>query len=69
MNQQTISIDNTIVGLTWMIGNQNIFAAYGVTASVKFYNVTDGKPVTCSKLQVTGSESITSLRVNSKRYA
>ncbi|XP_032665594.1 WD repeat-containing protein 34-like [Odontomachus brunneus] len=67
INQQTISVDDTVVGLTWMIGNQDIFAAYGAGASIKFHNITNGKTVTCAKLQVTGRESISSLRVNSKR--
>jgi len=60
-------VDNTIVGLTWMIGNQDIFAVYGAGACVKFYNVTDGKPVTNAKVEVTGKESISSLCINSKR--
>ncbi|XP_011137113.1 WD repeat-containing protein 34 [Harpegnathos saltator] len=67
VSQQTISIDNTVVGLTWMIGNQDIFAAYGAGAFIKFYNVTDGKPVTNAKFQMTGREDISSLRINSKR--
>ncbi|XP_011643921.1 WD repeat-containing protein 34-like, partial [Pogonomyrmex barbatus] len=67
VSQQIISVDNTIVGLTWMIGNQDIFTTYGAGASVKFYNVKDGKPVTCTKFEVTGKESISSLRINSKR--
>ncbi|XP_012539103.1 WD repeat-containing protein 34 isoform X1 [Monomorium pharaonis] len=67
VNQQIISVDSTVVGLTWMIGNQDIFAAYGAGTCVKFYNVTDGKPVTYAKVEVTGKESISSLRINSKR--
>ncbi|XP_011872100.1 PREDICTED: WD repeat-containing protein 34-like [Vollenhovia emeryi] len=67
VGQRTISVDNTVVGLTWMIGNQDVFAAYGAGVCVKFYNVTDGKPVTHAKLEVTGKESISSLRINSKR--
>ncbi|KYQ52100.1 WD repeat-containing protein 34 [Trachymyrmex zeteki] len=67
VSHQTISVDNTIVGLTWMIGNQDIFAAYGAGACIKFYNVTDGKPVTYAKVEVTGKESISSLRINLKR--
>ncbi|XP_024881236.1 WD repeat-containing protein 34-like [Temnothorax curvispinosus] len=66
VSQRTISVDNTVVGLTWMIGNQDVFAAYGAGACVKFYNVADGKPVTCPKVEVTGKE-ISSLCVNSKR--
>ncbi|XP_011166042.1 cytoplasmic dynein 2 intermediate chain 2 [Solenopsis invicta] len=67
VNQQTISVDDTVVGLTWMIGNQDVFAAYGAGSCVKFYNVTDGKPVTYAKVEMTGKESISSLRINSKR--
>ncbi|KYN16811.1 PREDICTED: WD repeat-containing protein 34-like [Trachymyrmex cornetzi] len=67
VSHQNISVDNTIVGLTWMIGNQDIFAAYGASVCVKFYNVTDGKPVTYAKVEVTGKESISSLCINSKR--
>ncbi|KAG5323219.1 WDR34 protein, partial [Acromyrmex heyeri] len=44
-----------------------IFAVYGAGACVKFYNVTDGKPVTYAKVEVTGKESISSLCINSKR--
>jgi len=68
VSQQIISVDNTVVGLIWMIGNQDVFAAYGAGACVKFYNVMDGKPVTCTKVEMTGKESISSLRINSKRY-
>ncbi|XP_012228082.1 cytoplasmic dynein 2 intermediate chain 2-like [Linepithema humile] len=67
VSQRTISIDNTVVGLIWMIGNQDIFAAYGADAFIKFYNVTDGKSITCANFEVTGKESISSLRINSKR--
>ncbi|KAM0736419.1 Cytoplasmic dynein 2 intermediate chain 2 [Formica fusca] len=67
VSQQTISVDNTVVGLTWMIGNQDIFAAYGADAYIKFYNVTDAKPMTCAKFEITSKQSISSLRVNSKR--
>ncbi|XP_070164711.1 cytoplasmic dynein 2 intermediate chain 2 [Polyergus mexicanus] len=67
ISQQTISVDNTVVGLTWMIGNQDIFAAYGADAYIKFYNVTDAKSMTCPKFEITSKQSISSLRVNSKR--
>ncbi|EFN61353.1 WD repeat-containing protein 34 [Camponotus floridanus] len=69
VSQHTISADNTVVGLTWMIGNQDIFAAYGADAYIKFYNVTDAKPMTCAKFEITGKQCISSLCVNSKRYA
>ncbi|XP_050452542.1 cytoplasmic dynein 2 intermediate chain 2-like isoform X1 [Cataglyphis hispanica] len=67
VSQHTISVDNTVVGLTWMIGNQDIFAAYGADAYIKFYNVTNAKPMTCAKFEITSKQSISSLRVNSKR--
>lgn len=67
VSHRTISVDNTVVGLTWMIGNQDIFATYGAGICVKFYNVTNGKPMTYAKIEVTGKESISSLRINSKR--
>ncbi|GAB1865595.1 WD repeat-containing protein 34 [Camponotus japonicus] len=67
VSQQTISADSTVVGLTWMIGNQDIFAAYGADAYIKFYNVTDAKPMTCAKFEITGKQCISSLCVNSKR--
>ncbi|KAL0103686.1 hypothetical protein PUN28_017742 [Cardiocondyla obscurior] len=67
VSQQTISVDDTVVGLTWMIGNQDVLAAYGAGTCVKFYNVANGKPVTHAKVEVTGKEDISSLRVNSKR--
>lgn len=52
-----------------MIGNQDVFAAYGADAFIKFYNVTDSKAVTCANFDVTGKDSISCLRINSKRYA
>ncbi|XP_011337802.1 WD repeat-containing protein 34 isoform X2 [Ooceraea biroi] len=67
VSQQVISVDNTVVGLTWLTGNQDIFAAYGADVFVRFFNVMDGKPVTCAKFEVTSKESISSLRINSKR--
>ncbi|KAL6422889.1 hypothetical protein ACFW04_010427 [Cataglyphis niger] len=67
VSQHIISVDNTVVGLTWMIGNQDIFAAYGADAYIKFYNVMDAKPMTCAKFEITSKQSISSLRVNSKR--
>lgn len=67
VSQRIISVDNTVVGLTWMIGNQDIFAIYGADVQVKFYDVTNGKPMTYAKIEVTGKESISSLRINSKR--
>ncbi|XP_020293566.1 WD repeat-containing protein 34-like isoform X2 [Pseudomyrmex gracilis] len=69
ISQQTVSVDNTVVGLTWMIGNQDVFAAYGADAFIKFYNVTDSKAVTCANFNVTGKDSIGCLRINSKRCA
>ncbi|XP_014486822.1 PREDICTED: WD repeat-containing protein 34-like [Dinoponera quadriceps] len=67
VNHQIISVDDTIVGLAWMIGNRDVFAAYGAGSSVKFYNVRNGKPVTYAKLRMTRKQKISSLCVNSKR--
>ncbi|KAH0948373.1 hypothetical protein HN011_010971 [Eciton burchellii] len=67
ISQQTISVDNTVVGLTWMTGNQDVFMAFGADAFIRFFNVMDAKPVTCTKFEVTSKKSISSLRINSKR--
>ncbi|XP_015184133.1 PREDICTED: WD repeat-containing protein 34-like [Polistes dominula] len=65
--QQSISVESTIIGLTWMTGNKNIFATFGAGNEIKFYNETDGKAMTNIKLEITGKASISNLCVNSKR--
>ncbi|KAI4489761.1 hypothetical protein M0804_003943 [Polistes exclamans] len=65
--QQSISVESTIIGLTWMTGNKNIFATYGAGTEIKFYDVNDGKTVKNIKLEITGKASISNLCVNSKR--
>lgn len=67
LNLQTISLENTVIGLTWMAGNQDIFATFGAGPTIKFYNVTDGKAVTNLKIESTSGPSTSSLCVNSKR--
>ncbi|KAK2586223.1 hypothetical protein KPH14_001481 [Odynerus spinipes] len=67
VSQQLISVENSIIGFTWMAGNQDIFATFGAGSTVKFYNVTDGKVVTDLKIVGSNNEGSTSLCVNSKR--
>lgn len=69
VSQQTISMEYNVLGLTWMVGNQDVFATYGADATIEFYNVTNGKAVTNVKIKESdaNSGSITSLCVNSKR--
>lgn len=64
---RSISTENTIVGLTWMIGNQDVLAAYGAGSNIRLYNITDGKPVTNVNFESPDRENTSCLRVNSKR--
>ncbi|XP_076650747.1 cytoplasmic dynein 2 intermediate chain 2 [Halictus rubicundus] len=64
---RSISFENTIVGLTWMLGNQDVLATYGAGSDVKLYNVTDGTPVTAIKFETSGRDNTSCLRVNSKK--
>lgn len=64
---RSLSLEHTPVGLTWMVGNQDVFAAYGAAETISFYNVTDGKALTNIQLEQAGRGNVTSLRVNSKR--
>ncbi|XP_066581276.1 cytoplasmic dynein 2 intermediate chain 2-like [Prorops nasuta] len=66
-HQQSISTENTVIGLSFMIGNQDIFAAYGAGAIVKFYNVIDGKVVTNVKMETVNRDNISCLCINFKR--
>ncbi|KOC71025.1 WD repeat-containing protein 34 [Habropoda laboriosa] len=64
---RSISTENTIVGLTWMIGNQDILASYGAGSNIGLYNVTDGKVITNVNFESTNRENTSCLRVNSKK--
>ncbi|XP_015602970.1 WD repeat-containing protein 34 isoform X2 [Cephus cinctus] len=64
---QTISVDDTIVGLTWLPGIIDVFTAYGAGASIHFYNVTNGKPVTNLKLEMSEKQGTSCLQFNGKR--
>ncbi|XP_054011783.1 cytoplasmic dynein 2 intermediate chain 2-like [Hylaeus anthracinus] len=64
---RSISFENTIVGFTWMIGNQDVLATYGAGSNIKLYNITDGRPVTNVKFETPGRENASCLRVNSKK--
>lgn len=67
VSQHSISLESTVIGLTWIIGNQDIFATFGAGNAIKFYNVTDGKIVTNIKVEVTSEASISNISLNSKR--
>lgn len=64
---RSLSVEKTVVGLTWMIGNQDVFATYGAGPDINLYNVMDGKAVTDLKFETAERENISSLRINSKR--
>ncbi|KAG6795177.1 WD repeat-containing protein 34 [Apis mellifera caucasica] len=64
---QSIPCENTIIGLTWMIGNQDILATYGASSKIILYNVTDGTIVTNVNLETIDRENTSCLRVNLKR--
>ncbi|XP_031843226.1 cytoplasmic dynein 2 intermediate chain 2 [Nomia melanderi] len=64
---RAISFENTIVGLTWMLGNSDVLATYGAGSNIRLYNVTDGRPVTTIKFEASDRENTSCLRVNSKK--
>lgn len=64
---RTIVTDHTIMGLTWMVGNADIFAAYGASPTIKLYNVASEKAKIRKNLEIEGKNSVTSLRINAKR--
>lgn len=61
---RSIFFENTIIGLTWMIGNRDVLATYGAGSNVKLYNVTNGRPVTNVKFDNSRRENTSCLRVN-----
>ncbi|XP_035733830.1 WD repeat-containing protein 34-like [Vespa mandarinia] len=67
VSQQSISLESTVIGLTWIIGNPDIFATFGAGNAIKFYNVTNGKAVTNIKVEVISEASISNISLNSKR--
>ncbi|KAL2716222.1 WD repeat-containing protein 34-like [Vespula squamosa] len=67
VSQYSISLESTVIGLTWIIGNQDIFATFGAGNAIKFYNVTDGKAVTNIKVELTSEANISNISLNSKR--
>lgn len=66
-NLRSISCENTIVGLAWMPGNQDIFATYGAGSEIRLYNVTGGKSVTNINFDTTDRQNTSCLRVNLRR--
>ncbi|XP_076241568.1 cytoplasmic dynein 2 intermediate chain 2 [Calliopsis andreniformis] len=64
---RSISFENTVVGLTWMAGYQDVLAAYGAGPTIRLYNIADGRPITNVKFEKTDRENTNCLRVNSKR--
>ncbi|XP_017752819.1 PREDICTED: WD repeat-containing protein 34-like [Eufriesea mexicana] len=64
---RSISSENTIVGLTWMMGNQDILATYGAGSNIRLYNVTDGRSVTNVNFEKADRENTSCLRVNFKK--
>nr|XP_033203370.1 WD repeat-containing protein 34-like [Bombus vancouverensis nearcticus] len=66
-NLTSISCENTIVGLAWMLGNQDIFATYGAGSEIRLYNVTGGKSVTNINFETTDRQNTSCLRVNLRK--
>nr|XP_033324896.1 WD repeat-containing protein 34-like [Megalopta genalis]XP_033324897.1 WD repeat-containing protein 34-like [Megalopta genalis] len=64
---RSISFQNTIVGLTWMLGNPDVLATYGAGSNVRLYNIADGTPVTAIKFETSDRDNTSCLRVNSKK--
>ncbi|XP_034179867.2 cytoplasmic dynein 2 intermediate chain 2 [Osmia lignaria lignaria] len=64
---RSISCENTVVGLTWLIGNSDVLATYGASSNIRLYNVTDGKLVTNVKFESSDRENVSCLRVNGKK--
>ncbi|XP_051174110.1 cytoplasmic dynein 2 intermediate chain 2-like [Leptopilina boulardi] len=67
VSQKIINLESTIIGLSWCIGNKDIFAAYGATSIVGFFNVNTGSALPNVILQSDTRENTTSLCFNSKR--
>ncbi|CAD1473974.1 unnamed protein product, partial [Heterotrigona itama] len=65
-NLRSISCENTIVGLTWMFGDQDILATYGAGSDIRLYNVTNGKSVTNVNFETNDRQNTSCLRVNLK---
>lgn len=65
--QHVIGVEDTAIGLSWLIGNTDIFAAYGAGQTVAFYNFKNGKTVPDLLLETNGTET-SSLQFNTQRY-
>ena len=57
-----------MIGLSWCVGNKDVFAAYGACSIVGFYNVTTGSALPNVILKSDTRENTSSLSFNSKRY-
>lgn len=66
-NLQSISCENTIVGLTWMFGDQDILATYGAGSDIRLYNITNGKSVTNANFETNDRQNTSCLCVNLKK--
>ncbi|XP_033214253.1 WD repeat-containing protein 34-like [Belonocnema kinseyi] len=66
-SQKIISLENTVIGLSWCVGNKDVFAAYGATSIVGFYNITTGNALPNVILKSEIRENTSSLSFNSKR--
>lgn len=64
--QHVIGIEDTAIGLSWLIGNANIFTAYGAGQTIAFYNLKSAKTVPNLSLEAHGNE-ISCLQYNAKR--
>ncbi|XP_046746327.1 cytoplasmic dynein 2 intermediate chain 2-like isoform X3 [Diprion similis] len=61
-----IGVEDTAIGLSWVVGNSNIFAAYGAGQIIMFYNLENGKNMPEMLLKTNGSET-NCLQFNTKR--
>ncbi|XP_076759586.1 cytoplasmic dynein 2 intermediate chain 2 [Xylocopa sonorina] len=64
---RSISIENTIVGLTWIMENQDVLVTYGVGSNIRLYNITNGRFIKNVDFENTDRGNTSCLRVNSKK--
>lgn len=69
VSQKIIFLQDVAIGLNWVIGNPNVFIAYGAGPDIKSFNVIDAKPLAHSNFQRDDRENTSSLCFNFKRLA
>ncbi|XP_046482998.1 cytoplasmic dynein 2 intermediate chain 2 isoform X3 [Neodiprion pinetum] len=61
-----IGVEDTVTGLSWVMGNSNIFTAYGAGQIITFYNLENEKNLPKMLLKTNGRET-NCLQFNTKR--